>query len=230
VKARAGRAALALALLLPPLGGCGVIALIHDKMLGPVSPLGEVHAAAVGAHFTVSETGVTGDVSREPTFRPLPPNLPDRGRPQRYWDIVQGMVAFIRGISFVVWGESRTGVPLDPQRLERLTPGISAQEALEALGTPNLWLRRQGGSLMAYKAELETFFAFYIGMPPFVDNFNPIPGLSSLSFRWNYRALRPYKTLLFFDADERLTAWVKNDPDRELELDATAAPTEEERE
>lgn len=219
---------LLLALLAPlHLGGCGVVALIHDKMLGPISPLGRIHPAAIGAEFTVTYQGVSGDVSNEPTFRPLPPDLPDRGRPLRYWNIVQGMVAFIRGISFVVWGESRTGTPLPAERVGRLTPGISAQEALEALGTPNLWLRRTGGSIMAYKAELETFFAFYLGMPPFVDNFNPIPGLSSLTFRWNYRAIRPYKTILFFDAEDRLVSWFKNDPDREIDVEAeTAAPAE----
>ncbi len=220
------RAALLLLLaLLPSTSGCGVLALIHDKMLGPVSPLGEIHPPTIGAEFTVTDQGVSGDISQEPNFRPFPPNIPDRGRPLRYWNIVQGLSAFIRGISFVVWGETQDGRPLDPAMLDGLRPGVDAQTVLSTLGTPQMWLRRKTGSLMAYKAELGTFFAFYVGMPPFVDNINPIPGLSSLTFRWNYQSVRPYKTVLFFDQDDRLVTWMRNDPDQPIE--ETVAASEE---
>jgi hypothetical protein len=214
--------ALLAALALGP--GCGVIALTHDKMLGPVSPAGNIHPVVVGDDFVVTERGVApGESSRDqPMFRPVPPGFPRRyGEPNTFYKMLQGGQAFLRGLSFVVWGETRSGTPLLEDQLATLERGRSSEEVLAKLGTPNLWLRRKHGSLMAYKAELGTFLAFYVGMPPLADNIVPIPGLNNLSFRWHYNVIRPYKTLLLFDTDERLVAWFRNDPEEPEEAPAS---------
>ena len=60
---------------------------------------------------------------------------------------------------------------------------------------------------MAYKAEKREVFAFWIGTPPFIDI---IPGANNFSFRYMYRRLRPFKTVLFFDTEDRLLGLVSN--------------------
>lgn len=196
------------------LQGCGVVALIHDKMLGPVSPAGNIHSVMVGDDFVVTERGVEGRSNREqPMFRPIPPGFPRRyGEPASLVKGLRGAEAFVRGLSFLVWGESQKGAPVSPEAVAGLSVGRTSAEVLDRLGPPNLWLRRQTGSIMAYQAELGTFLAFYLGMPPLADQLVPIPGLSSLTFRYRYNVIRPYKTILFFDGDERLVAWFRNDP------------------
>jgi len=128
-----------------------------------------------------------------------------------------GLQATIRALSFVVWGETRVGKRLPADAVATLEEGTSAAEVLERLGSPNLWLRRESGSLMAYKAEVGTHLSFYLGMPPLADRVLPIPGLNNLTFRWNYQQTRPYKTVLLFDAHDRLRAWFQNDPEAPLE-------------
>lgn len=69
---RASRAALAAALL--GAGGCGPIALAHDKVLGPISPAGQVHPLATGSEFRVSRQGPTADRGTAHPFRLFPEN------------------------------------------------------------------------------------------------------------------------------------------------------------
>ncbi|RMG11126.1 MAG: hypothetical protein D6731_16180 [Planctomycetota bacterium] len=217
----------ALVLGLASLSGCGVLALTHDKMLGPVSPAGRIHSVVVSNDYIVTERGLVGvgDERDQPLFRPIPPGFPRRyAEPASMVKGLRGAMAFLRGLSFVVWGRTHTGRVLPEDALTVLRKGITAAEVLAALGTPSLWLRRKGGSLMGYRAEVGTFLSVSLGLPPLADQFVPIPGLGNIRIRWHYNIIKPYKTLLVFDAQERLVAWFRNDPDaseRRLEQEAT---------
>ena len=56
-RTRSSVALLALTVGLSSLPGCGVLALVHDKILGPISPAGRIHPLVVGDDFRISEQG-----------------------------------------------------------------------------------------------------------------------------------------------------------------------------
>lgn len=206
----------ALGALLLAASGCSLPSLWHDKMLGPISPAGQVHAVSVGSDFTVTDEGVVATLGNEPILRPYPLDFIRRiAQPRNFYGVHQGLQAIIKAISFVVLGETSVGKPLPADAVRKLKEGAPAGEVLRLLGSPNLWIRRSGGSVMAHRAALGSHWSFYLGMPPLADRILPIPGLNNLTFRWNSHVTRVYKTVLLFDADDRLRAWFQNDPDAE---------------
>lgn len=205
-----GRARAALAsLVLLASSGCTLQAFIHDKTVGPISPAGHIHPSTVGAEFVVTDEGIQTVRFSEWLFRPYPPDILRRmGQPETFWFAIKGIHAFFYGLSPVVVREHHSGEPLPVEKVEGLEPTqTTAREVLDQLGPPQLWVRRAAGSIMAYKAEKREVFAFWIGTPPFIDI---IPGANNFSFRYMYRRLRPFKTILFFDTEDRLLGLVSN--------------------
>lgn len=200
---------LALGIAALGLSGCALPAFIHDKMIGPISPAGHVHTATLGEDFVVTSEGIQTAGGSEWWFRPYPRNFLARvGRPRSFWFSFKGIHAFFYGLSPLVMRDQNRGVELEPDAIAALEPTkTTAKEVLERLGPPRLWLKRKQGSLMAYRADKSEVIAFWIGTPPFVDI---IPGANNLSFRYLYRRTRPFKTVLFFDANDRLLGVADN--------------------
>lgn len=213
-------------LLLPLLLGEGCIlgtipTFIHDKILGPVSPAGSTRAYASQAGFQVTDQGVTVYESGH-LYRPYPVDMMSRGLPSRmHWNILKGGQAFIAGFSPVVMRDTKRGERLDDAKIEGLRPGATALEVLDILGPPQMWIRRKTGSIMGYRADLSHSLTFYLGTPPFLSSLVPVPGINSLNFRYTAKWDKPYKTLMFFDADDHLLAVTTNedsgDPGEETE-------------
>lgn len=189
--------------------GCALPAFIHDKAIGPISPAGHVHSTTVGGEFTVTDEGVRTINNGEWWFRPFPADILQRiGRPRSFWFAAKGFHAFFYGLSPVVMRDLERGVPLEGEKLEAVSKAKPhAREVLERLGPPQRWIRRRTGSIMAYRADQGRLIALWLGTPPFVDI---IPGANNFSFRYLYRRNRPFKTVLFFDADDRLRGLVDN--------------------
>ena len=202
------RAPLALLLSLAS-AGCSLPAFIHDKMVGPISPAGHVHTATAGGEFVVTEDGIQTAAAPDWWFRPYPRNLFRRfAQPQSWWFATKGIHAFFFGLSPLVMRDFEIGRELDPELTESLEPTqTSTTDVLDKLGPPQLWIKRETGSLMAYRAYKGEVIAFWLGTPPFIDI---IPGANNFSFRYLYRRTKPYKTILFFDAQERLLGVVDN--------------------
>lgn len=190
-------------------GGCTLQAFVHDKTIGPISPAGHIHPSTVGSEFVVTDEGIQTVRSADWLFRPYPPDILRRlGQPETFWFAIKGIHAFFYGLSPVVVREHHSGEPLEAEAVAGLEPTkATAREVLDELGPPQLWVRRAAGSIMAYKAEKRELFAFWIGTPPFIDI---IPGANNFSFRYMYRRLRPFKTVLFFDKEDRLLGLVSN--------------------
>lgn len=203
------RALAVLSTLALGLSGCALPAFIHDKTIGPISPAGHVHSATIGEEFVVTSEGVQTASSSEWWFRPYARGFLQRiGRPQSFWFATKGIHAFFFGLSPLVMRDSERGVELDPELTKTLEPTrTTAKEVLERLGPPQLWIKRKTGSLMAYRADKGEVIAFWIGTPPFVDI---VPGANNLSFRYLYRRTKPYKTVLFFDGEDRLLGIADN--------------------
>jgi hypothetical protein len=79
-------------------------------------------------------------------------------------------------------------------------------EALAQLGPPDLWLRRETGSLLLYRQERRRKLSFYLGVPPPAAALVPVPGIGNLHFRYAEETARAEKLLLFFDRDDHLLA------------------------
>lgn len=184
--------------------GCGLVALTHDRVIGPVSPLGPVHATAVGSGFHVTERGPEADLGDDAQLRPYPRDLFERvAAPHSYWALVQGIEAFLASISPVTSRETRTGALAPPARTA-LAEGATLDEALVRLGPPELWVQREGETLLLYRAVRRRTLAFYLGVPPPAAALVPIPGVGNLYLRWTRESERADKLLLFFDRDGRL--------------------------
>jgi hypothetical protein len=187
--------------------GCGLVSLTHDQLVGPVSPAGRIHAAAVGSEFRVTERGPVAELGHDALLRPYPRDLLERvSAPHSFWSLVQGLEAFIASISPVASRESRTGRLSDRLAHTRLAPGTSVGEALARLGPPEFWLRRETGSLLLYRGRQRRTLSFYLGVPPPAAALVPLPGIGNLHFRYARESDRAEKLLLFFDADDRLLA------------------------
>jgi len=195
--------------------GCGfapIGTLAHDMMLGPVSPVGRIHSVAVGGEeFRLDDSG-RPIVTINPDgalLRPFSPDILNRFPllpAQLGGPIFGGLRAFIRSMSLVTQTSSLVGRRLSEEQLSAVRPGLSAKEVLGVLGSPNRWIRRSGGSLMAYEAKIDDETSFYLGLPPGVSQFVPIPGVSNVRFRFNRIFRKKYHTLLFFDRDDRLVS------------------------
>jgi len=185
------------------LAGCGLVTLAHDSMLGPVSPAGRIHDAAVGRHFEATLEGVTADAEGEPRLRPLPPDLLHRlGSPSSFHSLTTGLEAFLLGAS--VYSERRTVAAVAPEPVRIPALGASAEEVLAVLGPPDRWARFAGGATMAYRGQSERRTTLNLGVPPVVGFFIPIPGVSSLAYRRITADTHGDGFVLFFGADGRL--------------------------
>lgn len=196
------------------LPGCGWLTLVHDTMLGPVSPAGRIHDVTVGSGFHVTDAGPVANATGEPLFRPYPEDLLDRlGAPHSLWSLTEGIEAAIAGFSPVVKRDaSEQQLPAAEIRAG-LRPGLDVAEVLRRLGPPELWIRRPDESLMLYRGRDRRTLAFYLGVPPPASALLPIPGLSSLRFRYTSVDERVAKLLLFFDDRDVLQAVAESGPE-----------------
>ena len=87
---------------------------------------------------------------------------------------------------------------------------IFPQDPLRRLGAPRQWIKRAGGSLMIYSAEVLRELSLAIGVPPGVGTLIPIPGVAEV-LRFDYSTLSSStpRAMLFFDREERLIAVVR---------------------
>ena len=212
MKRRAGRAMrrgrrLAALLSLLACGGCGVITLAHDSVIGPVSPAGRIHETTVGSDFRVTERGPTADLGGDARLRPYPRDLLERiGAPGSFWSLFQGIGAVLASLSPVVSREWGTGRLTHAGDRPALPAGLGIAEALARLGPPDLWLRRAHGSLLLYRVERRRRVSFYLGVPPPAAALVPVPGIGNLHFRYAGETERAEKLLLFFDREDRLVS------------------------
>ena len=196
-------AAVALLAFAPPLSGCGLVTLMHDQMIGPISPAGPIHDAAVGTGFEASFEGVSGNAEGEALLRPLPRDMIRRmGSPSSFHSLLIGIEAFLFGASSWADRRSQTGAAPDAGRIPAL--GASLDEVVTALGPPDQWVRFAGGETLAYRAERERWTTLNIGIPPVLGFLIPIPGVSALAYRRIDKKETSTGFVLFFDGERRL--------------------------
>lgn len=196
---------LAGAALLLLCAGCGLVTLVHDSVVGPVSPVGRIHATTLGSDFRVTERGPVADLGGAARLRPYPLELLERvAAPRSFYSLVQGIEAFLASISPVASRESRTGSLARAGERPALAEGATLADALARLGPPDLWLRRESGSLLLYRVEQRRRLSFYLGVPPPAAALIPVPGIANLHFRYAAERERAEKLLLFFDREDRL--------------------------
>jgi hypothetical protein len=182
------------------LSGCGLITLIHDSMIGPVSPLGRLNAVTVGSDFHVTELGPVAELGDDSRLRPFPRDLIRRtGTPASYWSLGQGIEALLTSIAPVATRETRVGRGAGERLPAELRPGVPVGVALALLGPPDLWVRRSGGSFMLYRGISQRAWSFYLGVPPPAAVLIPVPGIANLRFRYLSDRERASKVMLFFD-------------------------------
>ncbi len=200
-------ASLVLLSLLPALGGCGALTLIHDAYIGPISPAGRVHALTVGSNFRVTSKGPVADRPAA-LLTPLPPSMFQRMASMI--PLTRGLRAAVASFSFVVGRARRVGAGPVVAEGEDLR-GWTLAEVLERLGPPQTWISRRSGSILAYSADSAEDFGFFIGMPPGVANLVPIPGIGNLRFRYLETLTERAGLLLFLDREGRVSAWFRSD-------------------
>jgi hypothetical protein len=186
-------------------GGCGLVTLAHDSLIGPVSPAGRIHATTVGSDFRVTDRGPVADLGGDARLRPHPRDLLERiAAPHSFWSLVQGIEAFVASISPVASREWRTGRLGPGNPSPDLAHGTTVAEALARLGPPDLWVRRETGSLLLYRASQRRRLSFYLGVPPPAAALVPVPGIGNLYFRHVSESEHAHKLLLFFDRHDLL--------------------------
>jgi hypothetical protein len=197
------RALLALLGLALPLAGCGLLTLTHDEMIGPISPAGRIHDAAVGGNFEANIEGFTADATGEPRFRPYPRDLIRRlGSPSSLHALTGGLEAFLMGSSTYAERRARSGATPNPSRIP--PPGSSLDAVLTALGPPDAWARFVGGATLAYRARRERRTILNVGIPPALGFLIPFPGASNLAYRRISKNVHNEGFVLFFDESRRL--------------------------
>ena len=220
------RAALAgaLAVAAQALCGCGLATLMYDSTIGPITPVGRIHELTVGEDIHVSETGVQASLGDTPRLRPYPRDLIRRlASPSSFWFAAQGLQAFLRSFSPLASRETQVGSPMPPGLPAELQPGAPLASALALLGPPDVWLRRQSGSLMLYRDASKRTWSFYVGVPPPATWMVPIPFIGSLRFRYISERARAEKLMLFFDPEDALieARWdVHSDAEPQVEPEA----------
>lgn len=225
----AGTSALVLLALASP--GCGVLALVHDKLLGPISPAGRIHPLTVGDDFRISDKGPVATIVDPNPFRMFPPNpLKRLYRTPR--TIMQGLQFYLGFVGrYVLQRHDQKGRRLAPEKLAELQAlrhqdgrVVTAGDVLRILGVPRQWFKRKDSGLMVYGADARDELAFSLGLPPGVGNLLPIPGIGELlRFDYNKVIVEHSRTLVFFDAQERVVGVVQQRPvHKELDGDGEA--------
>jgi hypothetical protein len=203
VKRAALAGALAVAALAPC--GCGLATLTFDSTIGPLTPAPPLHDLTVGEEFHVTETGPEGTLGDNALLRPYPRDMIRRlSSPSSFWAATQGIEAFLTSISPIANRTAQVGGSTPTEMPPELQPGVALASALALLGPPDLWLRRESGSLLLYRDASRRVWSFYVGVPPPAALLVPIPFISSLRFRYISERERAQKLMLFFDADDAL--------------------------
>ena len=187
------------------LTGCGLITMMHDSVIGPISPVGRVNAVTVGTDFRVTDTGPVAELGQDARLRPTPRDMIRRmAMPSSYWALAQFAEYFLTSTSFVASRETRVGRAAVEDPPAELRPGVPVGDALALLGPPDVWVRRGDGSFMLYRGVSERGWSFYVGVPPPVGWFVPIPGITNLRYSYRSERDRANKMMLFFDAQDVL--------------------------
>jgi hypothetical protein len=187
------------------LTGCGLITLIHDSVLGPISPVGRINTVTVGSDFRVTDTGPVADLGGDARLRPTPRDLIRRmAMPSSFWSLAQFGEFFLTSSSPVATRAKQVGRAADEALLAELRPGVPVGTALALLGPPEVWVRRSGGSFMLYRAISERGWSLYAGIPPTVGWLVPIPGIGNLRYSHRSERERASKVMLFFDERDML--------------------------
>jgi hypothetical protein len=185
--------------------GCGLITMMHDSVIGPISPAGRVNAVTVGSDFRVTDTGPVADLGGDARLRPIPRDMVRRmAMPNSYWSLAQFFQFFLTSTSFLASRETSVGRTEVDERSAELRPGAPVAAALALLGPPDVWIRRGDGSFMLYRGVSERVWSFYVGVPPPVGWFVPIPGLTNLRYSYRSERERAAKLMLFFDERDLL--------------------------
>jgi hypothetical protein len=191
------------------LSGCGLVTLMHDSVLGPVSPIGRINAVTVGSDFRVTESGPVADLGEDARLRPTPRDMIRRiAMPSSYWALAQGLQAFVTSFSPLATRATRVGrdvaADLPAELRAELRAGVPVGAALALLGPPDVWVRRSGGSFMVYRGVSDRAWSFYAGVPPIASLLVPIPGISNARFSYRLERERASKLMLFFDERDAL--------------------------
>jgi hypothetical protein len=187
------------------LSGCGLITMMHDSVIGPISPVGRVNAVTVGTDFRVTDTGPVAELGADARLRPVPRDMIRRmAMPSSYWALAQFAEFFLTSTSPVATRQTRSGRAADAPLPAELHPGVPVGTALALLGPPDVWVRRSGGSFMLYRGISERGWSIYAGVPPPVGWFIPIPGITSLRYTYRSERERASKVMLFFDEQDVL--------------------------
>ncbi len=197
---------LTLVVAMATLSGCGAVSVIHDTMIGPISPAGRIEPIISGRSFQVGERGISVARTGEPRLRAYPPDLGSRFR---------GVDGLIGGARFAVLGQSfvahqvvRTGTPVEEDDLDRLVIGETRPgEAAAILGPPNLWLRRPAGDLMGWGDARRRHVLIRIG-PGAASQFIPVPFIGNLTLNLGFGAGAPGRVTLIFSPKGVLTTVV----------------------
>lgn len=196
--ARVGLAAIALS-------GCGLVTMMHDSVIGPISPAGRVNAVTVGSDFRVTDKGPVADLGGDARLRPVPRDMIRRmAMPNSFWSLAQFFQFFLTSTSFAASRETSVGRAEVNERSAELRPGVPVADALALLGPPDVWVRRGDGSFMLYRGVSDRVWSFYVGVPPPVGWLVPIPGLTNLRYSYRSERERAAKLMLFFDERDRL--------------------------
>jgi hypothetical protein len=216
-------AAATLLLCLPLCSGCGVLALAHDKILGPISPAGRIHPLVVGDDFRVSENGPVADIVDPNPFRFYPPNPLKRlyRSPRTMLQGIQFFLGFV--LRYALLRRDAIGQEVDYAAVEQLEAlrtqegaTVSVSHVLDALGPPRKWFKRPGSQLMVYGSTARDELSFSLGLPPGVGNLLPIPGVGELlRFDYSHVTLDRQRTLLFLSPDDVLVGVVWPQPQPE---------------
>jgi len=187
------------------LPGCGLVTLMHDSVIGPISPVGRINAVTVGSDFRVTDTGPVADLGADARLRPVPRDMIRRmAMPSSYWALAQFFEFFLTSTSPVATRTTRVGRAADAPLPAELRPGVPVGTALALLGPPDVWVRRGGGSFMLYRGISERGWSIYAGVPPPVGWFIPIPGITNLRYSYRSERERASKVMLFFDEQDVL--------------------------
>ncbi len=209
--------------------GCGAVAVIHDNMVGPISPARRLEVAIRGGWVhAIDDRGrrYKRINDGEPRLRAYPKNTTkwlmafDR--------VVRGARRGVERRSLVSHRFESAGNDLPSrEQLDELEPGATTpQEAATALGPPDLWLRRADGDLMLWEHVRASQLEIRLGPGP-ATRFIPVPGIGNLKLDLGFGRQGSERILLLFDPEGRLRTVSSTEGDQDVAPDASDAETPE---